>query len=99
MNLYCIECLKFSNENNIKINREIDGKINIYSFCVNCGFKNFETIDEEEISLLKTKFIENFELNIKTMLLCCLKCRKKIDSKNFKVTKKNKKYYAFQQSR
>ena len=46
--------LKFTNNNNIKIKHEIDGKINIYSYCVNCDFKKFETINEDELSdLLK----------------------------------------------
>ena len=33
MNLYCIKCLIFAKSNNIKIKREIIGKI-IFSFCV-----------------------------------------------------------------
>ena len=46
--------LKFTNNNNIKIKHKIDGKINIYSYCVNCDFKKFETINEDELSdLLK----------------------------------------------
>ena len=45
MNLYCIKCLKFTNINNIKIKREINGKI-IYSYCVNYGFKKSETINK-----------------------------------------------------
>ena len=50
MNLYCIKCLMFIKNRNIKIKREIDG--NIYSRCTDCGFKNLETIDEEELSYL-----------------------------------------------
>ena len=49
MNLYCIECT----ENwNIKIKREKDGKINMYFRCVACGFKIFETIHQEELNNL-----------------------------------------------
>ena len=41
MNLYYIKCLKFTNNCNIKIKREIDGKINLYSPCIDCGFEKF----------------------------------------------------------
>ena len=37
---------------NIRIKYKIDGKTNLYSFCINCGFKKFESIDEEELSYL-----------------------------------------------
>ena len=50
LNLYCIKCLQFINSNNTKTNREIDRKTNLYSHCIDCGFKKFEIIDEEEIS-------------------------------------------------
>ena len=54
MNFYCIKCSKFTKNNNIKIKREIDGKNNYYSRCIDCGFKKFETIKENELSdLLK----------------------------------------------
>ena len=40
--------------NSIKIKQKIDGKTNLYFCCFDCGFKKFETIDEEELSdLLK----------------------------------------------
>ena len=53
MNVYCIKCLKFTN-NNIKMKHEIDGKIDLYVHCIECGFKKFGTIDKEELSdLLK----------------------------------------------
>ena len=42
---------------NLKINCEIDGKINIYSRCNYCSFKNFATIDKEELSHLLTGLI------------------------------------------
>ena len=32
--------------------REIDQKINLSFYCVNCGFKIFETIDAEELNHL-----------------------------------------------
>ena len=37
---------------NIRIKNKNDGKTNLYSFCINCGFKKFESIDEEELSYL-----------------------------------------------
>ena len=33
----------------IKIKHKIDGKINHYSRCDNCGLKMIETIDKEEL--------------------------------------------------
>ena len=30
--------------------RKIDGYINLYSHCINCGCKTFESIDEEELT-------------------------------------------------
>ena len=45
MNIYCIKCLKFTK--NIEIKRKEDGKINPYSCCIDCGFKKFETINEK----------------------------------------------------
>ena len=36
----------------INIKLEIDRKINIYSRCIDCGFKKFETIDGEELIYL-----------------------------------------------
>ena len=43
MNLYCIKC---TNNNDIK-KREINGKISLYSCCINRGFKKFVTVYEE----------------------------------------------------
>ena len=56
MNLYCIKCSKFTNNNtNIKIKYEIEGKTNLYSHCIECSFKKFETNNNEELSdLLKS---------------------------------------------
>ena len=45
----------FTKNNNIKIKRLINGKINIYSCCNDCSFKMFSTINEEEISDLLKK--------------------------------------------
>ena len=42
---------------NIKIKREVDGKISPYSCCINWGFKKFETIDGEELSHLLESLI------------------------------------------
>ena len=52
MNLYCIKCLMFTKNINMKIKRKIDGKINLYFRCIDCCFKKFETIGEEELSYL-----------------------------------------------
>ena len=37
----------FTKNKSIKIKHKIDGNINFYSFCIDCGFKKFESIDEE----------------------------------------------------
>ena len=52
MNLHCIKCLMFTKNNNIKLKREIGGKVNIYSRCIGCGFKKFAAIIKEEIKYL-----------------------------------------------
>ena len=49
MNFYCIKCLMFTKNNNIKLKFKIDAKINLYSGCIGCGFKKFATIDKEEL--------------------------------------------------
>ena len=39
-----------------KKKKEIDEKVNLYSNCIDCGFKKFETINKEELSdLLKVE--------------------------------------------
>ena len=54
MNLYCIKCLIFTKNNNIKVKHEIDRKINIYFCCNDYSFQKFATIDKEGLSdLLK----------------------------------------------
>ena len=54
MNRYRIKCLMFTKNNNIKKIHESDEKINIYSHCNDCSFKNFASNDKEELSdLLK----------------------------------------------
>ena len=50
MNLYSIRCSKFTKNNNIAIKHKIDGKINFYFCCIDCGFKKLDTIDKEELS-------------------------------------------------
>ena len=52
MNLYCIKCSMFTKNKNIKMKPEIDEKINPYSRCIDCAFKTFQTIDEEELNYL-----------------------------------------------
>ena len=52
MNLYCIKFSMFAKNRNIKIKREIDGKSNLHSRCIDFGFKKFENIDEKELSYL-----------------------------------------------
>ena len=38
--------------------RDLDGKINLYSCCIDSCFKKFEIIDEKELSdLLKVNYI------------------------------------------
>ena len=55
MSLNLNKCLNFSNNKNIKINREIDGKTYLYSHCIGFGFKKSETIYKEKLSnLLKS---------------------------------------------
>ena len=38
MNLFCIKCLMFTKNNNIRLKREIDEKNNTYSCFNNCTF-------------------------------------------------------------
>ena len=42
----------FTQINNIKIKREINVKNNLYSCCINFGFKKWETVDRVELSYL-----------------------------------------------
>ena len=50
----CFKCLKFTKSNDIKIKREMDVNINLYSHCIDCGFEHFEAIHKEDLSgLLK----------------------------------------------
>ena len=61
IDLYCIKYSKFTKNNNIKTNYKLDQKNNLYSCCIDCGFKKFETIDKKQLS----------------SLLYCLECREK----------------------
>ena len=40
----------FTENRKIKMKHKIDGKINLYSRSIDCSFKRFEAIDEEELS-------------------------------------------------
>ena len=48
----------------------MDGKINLYTYYINCGFKKLETIDEEELD--DSLKISNCKYKI--ILLYCWKC-------------------------
>ena len=51
MSLYCTKCTIFtSNNNNVNIKRETGAKTNLYLYCIEYGFKKFETIYKEELS-------------------------------------------------
>ena len=52
MNFYCVKCSVFTKNRNIKVKSKIDCVINLYSRCIDCGFKMFGTIDEEDLSYL-----------------------------------------------
>ena len=62
MNLYCIKCLMFTKNSNIKIQREINRQSNIYCHCNNCGFKKLATTDKEKISGLSKSIIRKNHL-------------------------------------
>ena len=40
-------CPKFTKNNNIKIKPEADGKINLFSCCIDCGFKKFKLYEKQ----------------------------------------------------
>ena len=52
MNLYCIKCLKCTNNNNIRIKDEINREINLYSQGIDCVVTKFETIEEKDLNNL-----------------------------------------------
>ena len=52
MSLYCVKCLIFTKNRNVKIKCKIDVKNNLYCRCIDCGSKNLETTDEEELCYL-----------------------------------------------
>ena len=64
MFFYCIKYLMLTIKKiNIQIKREITGKINLYSDCIDCGFKTFASIDEVElIYLLRGLNFKQFHL-------------------------------------
>ena len=45
-----MKCLTFTKNKSIKIKRKIDDNINLYSHCIDCGFKKIEIFNEEELS-------------------------------------------------
>ena len=57
MNIYCINGLMFTKNKNNNVKLEIDRKIDLHSCCINCVFKTFENIDEEELSYLLESLI------------------------------------------
>ena len=57
MNLYCIKLLMFTKNNNIKVKRKADEKINLHSHCIDFSYKQFATIDKEELSKLLKNLI------------------------------------------
>ena len=63
---------KIHKNSSIEVKREIDGKINLYSRCIDCIFKKIETVNENKLNdLLKVYTI------YKTMLLYFLKSKKR----------------------
>ena len=66
--------------------REIEGKSNIYSNCIDCGFKKIETIDKGEINDLS----KDLNYIYGAMVLYCLNCKTKTES--LALAKYNNKY-------
>ena len=44
MSLCCIKFVMLTNNKNIKTKRKADEKINLYSRCIDCGFKNLQIL-------------------------------------------------------
>ena len=63
---------KIHKNSSIEVKREIDGKINFYSHCIDCVLKKIETVNENKLNdLLKVYTI------YKTMLLYLSKSKKR----------------------
>ena len=63
---------KIHKNSSIEVKREIDGKINLYSRCIDCVLKKFETVNENKLNdLLKVYTIS------KNMLLYFSKSKKR----------------------
>ena len=64
MILYSITYSKFTNNKNIRIKYEANGKINLYSYSNDNGFRRFWPIDKEELTqvLKRQKCKNNFLL-------------------------------------
>ena len=46
--------MTFTNNNGITIKLDIDEKVDLYCYCIYCGFEKFAAIDKEELNdLLK----------------------------------------------
>lgn len=56
----CFKCLKFTKSNDIKIKREMDVNINLYSHCIDCGFtKSDDWWRRSEVKKKKTLVSRN----------------------------------------
>ena len=74
---------KIHKNSSIEVKREIDGKINFYSRCIDCVLKKIETVNENKLNdLLKfTQYIKP--------CYCIFQSQRK-ESKNPRVVKTNK---------
>ena len=65
INLYFIEYSKFTSNWDIKAKHEVDVKVNLYTYSIDCHFTKFERIDEDKVR----SSIKHFKLcmNIETL--------------------------------
>ena len=61
---------KVYKNNDIKINFEIDRKINLYSYCVDCGFKSSKPLINMTLVIYEKK-----QTLFKKFLSYCFKCK------------------------
>ena len=53
INLFCIKYQKITNNrNNNRIKQELDGKVRLYSACIDLRFKNIVSIYKEDLDYL-----------------------------------------------